>query len=90
MIQQYFKIFISSAIVFLVFDLFWSLVVSKRMYQQFIDNLLGDVRIFPSIFYVIYAFWITVFVLIPRIERNHLGYPLLSGAFYGSCKSLIT
>lgn len=84
MIQQYLKIFILSAIVFLVFDLFWLLVISKRMYQQFIGHLMGDVRIFPAIiFYVIYVVGVTVFVLIPGIERNHLGYLLLSGAFFG-------
>lgn len=52
MIHQYLKIFILSAIVFLVFDLFWLLVVSKRMYQQFIGHLMGDVRIFPAIIFM--------------------------------------
>ncbi|MGL9997468.1 hypothetical protein IGJ41_002751 [Enterococcus sp. DIV1537a] len=45
---------------------------------------MGEVRIFPAIiFYVIYVVGVTVFVLIPGIERNHLGYLLLSGAFFG-------
>ncbi|HBL8262640.1 TPA: DUF2177 domain-containing protein, partial [Listeria monocytogenes] len=36
---QFLKLFLTSAVVFLVFDLFWLLVASKKMYQQFIGDL---------------------------------------------------
>ncbi|EFS01104.1 conserved hypothetical protein, partial [Listeria seeligeri FSL N1-067] len=35
---QFMKLFFTSAVVFLIFDLFWLLVVSKKMYQQFIGD----------------------------------------------------
>ena len=49
------RLYLLSAAVFLVFDLFWLLVVSKKMYQQFIGHLTGEVRMGPAIiFYFLY------------------------------------
>lgn len=57
---QFLKLFLTSAVVFLVFDLFWLLVASKKMYQQFIGDLMGDVRLAPAvIFYFIYVVGVT-------------------------------
>lgn len=81
---QFFKLFLISSVVFLLFDLFWLLVVSKKMYQQFIGHLMGEVRIAPAIiFYIIYVIGVTFFVLIPGIEKNSLSYIILAGAFFG-------
>lgn len=81
---QFFKLFLISAVVFLIFDLFWLLVVSKKMYQQFIGHLMGEVQIAPAIlFYIIYVIGVTIFVLIPGIEKNSLSYIILAGAFFG-------
>ncbi|MEG0293509.1 DUF2177 family protein [Enterococcus sp.] len=78
------RIYLLSAIVFLIFDLFWLLVVSKKMYQQFIGHLMGDVRIMPAIiFYFLYVSGVLYFVILPGIEKNSLIYTLLSGAFFG-------
>ncbi|GGI66125.1 DUF2177 family protein [Enterococcus alcedinis] len=78
------RIYLLSAIVFLIFDLFWLLVVSQKMYQQFIGHLMGDVRIMPAIiFYFLYVSGVLYFVILPGIEKNSLIYTLLSGAFFG-------
>lgn len=78
------RLFLLSAAIFLVFDLFWLLVVSKKMYQQFIGHLTGEVRIIPAIiFYFLYILGILFFVLIPGIEKNSLWYTLGAGAFLG-------
>ena len=54
--SQFFKLFLTSAIVFLIFDLFWLLVVSKKMYQHFIGQLMGELKLAPAgIFYVLYG-----------------------------------
>lgn len=81
---QFLKLFFTSAVVFLIFDLFWLLVVSKKMYEHFIGDLMGDVRIFPAvIFYVIYVIGVTFFVLIPGTEKGSIGYVILAGALFG-------
>ncbi|MBC1538849.1 DUF2177 family protein [Listeria seeligeri] len=81
---QFMKLFFTSAVVFLIFDLFWLLVVSKKMYEHFIGDLMGDVRIFPAvIFYVIYVIGVTFFVLIPGSEKGSIGYVILAGALFG-------
>ncbi|MBC1739728.1 DUF2177 family protein [Listeria seeligeri] len=81
---QFMKLFFTSAVVFLIFDLFWLLVVSKKMYEHFIGDLMGDVRIFPAvIFYVIYVIGVTFFVLIPGTEKGSVGYVILAGALFG-------
>lgn len=81
---QFLKLFFTSAVVFLIFDLFWLLVVSKKMYAHFIGDLMGDVRILPAvIFYVIYVIGVTFFVLIPGTEKGSIGYVILAGALFG-------
>ncbi|EFS04154.1 integral membrane protein, partial [Listeria seeligeri FSL S4-171] len=54
------------------------------MYEHFIGDLMGDVRIFPAvIFYVIYVIGVTFFVLIPGTEKGSIGYVILAGALFG-------
>lgn len=81
---QFLKLFITSAVIFLIFDLFWLLVVSKKMYQHFIGELMGDVRIWPAvIFYLLYVIGVTFFVLIPGTEKGSIGYVILAAALFG-------
>ncbi|EAD1316588.1 DUF2177 family protein [Listeria monocytogenes] len=81
---QFLKLFLTSAVVFLIFDLFWLLVASKKMYQQFIGDLMGDVKLAPAvIFYFIYVVGVTFFVLLPGTEKESLGYTILAGALFG-------
>lgn len=78
------KLGLTNAIVFLAFDLVWLLVISKKMYQHFIGDLMGEVRIAPAIiFYLLYTIGVTFFVTIPGIEKESLSYILLSGALFG-------
>ena len=84
LVNQFLKLFTASAIVFLIFDLFWLLVVSKKLYQAFIGELLGDVKITPAIiFYFIYVIGVVFFVLIPGIDRQSIFYTIFSGALFG-------
>ncbi|MFC4711135.1 DUF2177 family protein [Enterococcus eurekensis] len=78
------RLYLMSAIVFLIFDLFWLLVVSKKMYQQMIGHLMGEVKMMPAvIFYFLYVAGVVFFVLMPGIEKQSLISTLLSGAFFG-------
>ena len=79
------RLYLMSATVFLIFDLFWLLVVSKKMYQQMIGHLMGEVKLMPAIvFYFLYVAGVVFFVLLPGIEKESLIYTLLSGAFLDS------
>lgn len=81
---QFWKLFFTSAVVFLIFDLFWLLLVSKKMYQHFIGDLMGDVRSWPAvIFYIIYVVGVTFFVLMPGVEKESISYIVLAGALFG-------
>lgn len=78
------RLYLLSAGVFLIFDLFWLLVVSKKMYQQFIGHLMGTTQLVPAIlFYLLYIIGVLFFVLIPGIEKNSFWYVLGSGALFG-------
>lgn len=78
------RLYLLSAAVFLVFDLFWLLVVSKKMYQQFIGHLMGEARMVPAIiFYFLYIVGVVYFVLLPGIEKGSFWYVVGSGALLG-------
>ena len=78
------RLYLLSAAVFLVFDLFWLLVVSKKMYQQFIGHLTGEVRMGPAIiFYFLYIVGVLYFVLLPGIDKGNIWYVIGSGALFG-------
>ncbi|MGY3703282.1 hypothetical protein BW731_02950 [Vagococcus martis] len=82
--NQFLKLFGISAVIFLIFDLFWLLVVSKNLYQTFIGELLGDVKITPAIiFYFVYLVGVVFFVLIPGIDKQSIFYTIFSGALFG-------
>lgn len=78
------RLYLLSAAVFLVFDLFWLLVVSKKMYQQFIGHLMGEAKLVPAVlFYLLYIIGVLFFVIMPGIEKNSLWFVLGSGALFG-------
>lgn len=82
--NQFLKLFGISAVIFLIFDLFWLLVVSKNLYQTFIGELLGDVKITPAIiFYFVYLVGVVFFILIPGIDKQSIFYTIFSGALFG-------
>ena len=82
--SQFFKLFLTSAIVFFIFDLFWLLVVSKKMYQHFIGQLMGEVKLAPAvIFYVLYVIGVVFFVLLPGVEKQSILYTIGAGALFG-------
>lgn len=82
--NQFLKLFGISAVIFLMFDLFWLLVVSKNLYQTFIGELIGDVKVTPAIiFYFVYLVGVVFFVLIPGIDKQSIFYTIFSGALFG-------
>ncbi|MBO0420813.1 MAG: DUF2177 family protein [Vagococcus fluvialis] len=81
---HFFKISLLTGVVFLLLDLIWLLFISKKLYQNFIGDLLGEVKILPAIiFYIIYIIGLTVFVILPSFDNPNMMKLLLSSAFFG-------
>ena len=73
-----------AAVSFLALDLFWLLVVARKMYQQYLGNLMGQTRFGPAaIFYLIYLLGILFFIINPALEKNSLLYAIAAGGFLG-------
>lgn len=82
--NAFIRLYVLCAGIFLIFDLFWLLVVSKKMYQHFIGSLMGETKIVPAIlFYLLYIVGVLFFVVVPGIEKSSLWYVLGSGALFG-------
>lgn len=78
------KLFIASALIFLVIDLIWLIVIARQIYQNQIGSLLGPTKIVPAaIFYVLYIVGIIFFVLQPALDKGSLSYALIAGGFLG-------
>jgi len=81
---HFFKLSLLTGVVFLLLDLIWLLFISKKLYQNFIGDLLGEVKILPAIiFYIVYIIGLTVFVILPSFDNPNMMKLLLSGAFFG-------
>jgi len=78
------KIFGAAAISFLALDLFWLLVLARKMYQDNLGHLMGQTKFVPAvIFYVLYLLGVLFFVVNPALEKGNLLYALAAGGFLG-------
>lgn len=64
------KIFGVAAVSFLALDAFWLLIIARKMYQQYLGNLMGQTKFAPAaIFYVLYLIGLLFFVINPALEK---------------------
>lgn len=78
------KLFFSATVVFLVIDLIWLLVISRKLYQTQLGHLMGPVKLVPAgIFYVLYIVGILFFVVNPALAKDSLSYVILAGGLLG-------
>lgn len=78
--------FLIAFIIGLLIDGIWLFVMSKRFYSKYIGHLMAENPnlLYAGIFYIIYVFGITLFVLIPAIDNNYSIYKVfLYGALFG-------
>jgi uncharacterized membrane protein len=84
MMNLSFKLFGSTALVFLALDFIWLFLISKKIYQNYLGDLMGETKIFPAVvFYFIYVIAVLFFVIHPAIEKDSLVYALGAGALFG-------
>ena len=82
--KRYAKLFLTSAVIFLVIDLLWLAVISRQLYVDQLGGLMGETRIIPAaIFYVLFMTGLLIFVIVPALNKNKLSYAILVGGFFG-------
>jgi uncharacterized membrane protein len=59
-------------IVFLIVDMFWLGIISKKVYQKYLGGFLTDKVNWTAalIFYLIYVMGISIFVIYPAVNKG--------------------
>ena len=69
--NQFIKLFLTTAGYFLILDMLWLLVISKKLYQTYLGDIMGQVRLAPAIiFYILYVLGMLVFVINPALAKE--------------------
>ena len=82
---QFFKLYASTALVFLAADLLWLGTVGGRFYQAQLGHLLApEVRwVAAVLFYLLFVAGLLVFATLPALAAGSLARAALLGAFLG-------
>lgn len=78
--------YLSSLVPMLVVDFVWLITMSKLFYSVHLSHLMsGSPKLLPAlIFYLIYAFGVAVFIILPAINnQGGIGKVFLLGALFG-------
>jgi uncharacterized membrane protein len=78
-------LFAIAAIVYLVLDMLWLLVVARGFYQAEIGGLLKPQPdlLAAGLFYLLYLAGIMVFVILPGADSGQIGKAMAMGFFFG-------
>jgi uncharacterized membrane protein len=79
------KLFVISFVIFFIIDLIWLGLIAKNLYQRYIGGLLKtDVNwIAAIVFYLLFIAALVIFVLLPGVDKQSIGYVMLYGALFG-------
>ncbi len=79
------KDYILSLSVFLVIDMIWLLVISKKLYSDQLGYLMAkSPNLYAALaFYLIFIAGLLFFVIEPSLASNNWQYALFAGAFFG-------
>jgi uncharacterized membrane protein len=77
--------YLATLIAFAILDFVWISSMANSLYRPVMkDMLLADFRLAPALaFYLIYAFGITFFAVLPALREDRLMQALLLGAVLG-------
>ena len=72
-------------IVFLVVDMFWLGIISKNLYQKYLDGFITDKVNWTAaiIFYLLYVVGISIFAIYPAVNKGSAFNAILMGALFG-------
>ena len=79
------KTYFIALIVFFLIDLFWLVVVARKLYQQELGYIMSEKPnwIVAALFYLIFIAGLVFFVINPALEKNSWTYALLVGMLFG-------
>jgi uncharacterized membrane protein len=79
------KLFFISVPVFFILDMLWLGLVAKSFYAKEIGFMMKSEVNWTAaiIFYLIFLAGLTVFVIVPAVEKNNWKDAMLYGAFFG-------
>jgi len=82
---MFIKVFIIAIVIFFAIDMVWLGFVANKFYQKQIGFLMKSEpnRVAAVIFYLIFVAALTVFVIIPAIEKESAWHAVLYGGFFG-------
>ncbi len=81
---QFLKLSLTTAGYFLVFDMLWLLLISRKFYQHHLGHIMGQTQLLPAVlFYLLYVLGLVFFVINPAVSKESLLYACLAGAFLG-------
>lgn len=84
-ILQYISIYGITFLSFLGLDSFWLGIVSPKLYKHYIGHLMADKpNLFAGgIFYLIFILGLTIFVIVPALDKQSLAHAAGYGALFG-------
>ena len=79
------KTYFIALIVFFLIDLFWLVVVARKLYQQELGYIMSEKPnwIVAALFYLIFIAGLVFFFFIPAMEKNSWVFALLVGMLFG-------
>ena len=83
--MQFLKQYLIAFIVFILVDLVWLLVISKKLYKDKIGHLMAENvnLVAAGLFYLVFIAALVFFVISPAIDRKSVLYALGAGVFFG-------
>lgn len=79
------KTYLVAFVVFFVIDIFWLVIVAKKLYQQELGYIMSDKPnwIAAALFYLVFIAGVVFFVINPALEKDSWRYALFAGMFFG-------
>jgi len=79
------KTYLIALVVFFLIDIFWLVVVARKLYQQELGYIMSPKPnwVAAGIFYLIFIGGVVFFVINPALEKNSWVYALLVGMLFG-------
>ena len=79
------KTYFIALIVFFLIDLFWLVIVARKLYQQELGYIMSEKPnwIVAALFYLIFIAGLVFFVINPAMEKNSWVFALLVGMLFG-------
>ena len=83
--MAFLKTYFVALVIFFVIDLFWLVVVARKLYQQKLGYIMSDSPNWTAaiIFYLIFIVGVVFFVINPALEKESWKYALLVGMLFG-------